>query len=323
MLEASKAIAQRSEENTATAEEEEIEREAPQRLGFLLKNIKRPKYIIERVLTEGACGFIAGEPKCYKSWVGLDMILSVATGASFMGEFRVLNPGPVLYIQEEDPPTIIKQRAGKVWAGKATDKFELAPDTNEILWLPPEREPEFDPDINAYIQKGVTISDEAWQLWRCPVHGLERFLSEHDAHPTGTQPGGEARTGAVGAKAFVEVDRGQQHRDHPSSGSGGRSQGNGLPRGGLLAEGLPQDVQWVGRLVGLALTLTGEDAGDELKHRVEIIREVDEPEVVAVGQASLDGGLPDRTGAQHAPVGHMRSQEGETVIDVVDLRGDL
>lgn len=165
MLEASKAISQRSEETVEALEEEEIEREAPQRLGFLLKNIKRPVYVIEGVLTEGSCGFIAGEPKCYKSWVGLDMILSVATGAPFLGEFRVSKPGPVLYIQEEDPPTTIKSRAGKIFQGKSTDKFELQKDTNEVIWLPPEREPEFDPDINAYIQKGVTISDEAWQLW--------------------------------------------------------------------------------------------------------------------------------------------------------------
>jgi hypothetical protein len=167
MLEASKAIAQRSEETVKAAEfeEEEIERSAPQRLGFLLANIKRPRYVIDKILTEGSCGFIAGEPKCYKSWVGLDMILSVATGAPFMGEFRVTNPGPVLYIQEEDPPSIIKQRSAKIWSGKSTDKFELQPDSNEILWLPPERSPEFDPDINAYIQKGVIISDEAWQLW--------------------------------------------------------------------------------------------------------------------------------------------------------------
>lgn len=165
IIEASKAIAQRSDEVTEALEEQEIERDAPQRLGFLLKNIKRPKYVIERILTEGACGFIAGEPKCYKSWIGLDMALSVSTGAPFLGVFRVVNPGPVLYIQEEDPPSILKARSGKIWSGKSTDKFELVPDTNEVIWLPPEREPEFDPDVHAYVQKGVVISDEAWQLW--------------------------------------------------------------------------------------------------------------------------------------------------------------
>lgn len=165
ILEASKAIAARPPEVVEKLEEEDVERDEPQRLGFLLKNIKRPTYIVDKVLTEGAVGFIAGEPKCYKSWVGLDMALSVSTGAPFLGLFRVTNPGPVFYIQEEDPPTTLKSRSAKIFAGKGTDKLVLEPDTNEVLWLPPEKEPEFDPDIMAYVQKGVTISDEAWQLW--------------------------------------------------------------------------------------------------------------------------------------------------------------
>lgn len=165
ILEASKAIAARPE--TPEDFEEEIEREPPQRFGSLLKNVKRPKFIIDQILTEGACGFIAGEPKCYKSWVGLDLAMSVSTGANFMGHFRVVKPGPVLYIQEEDPLPTLKQRTGKIWASKGTDRLELVRSTDglELDWLPPEAEREFDPDIHAYVQKGLVLSDEAWQLW--------------------------------------------------------------------------------------------------------------------------------------------------------------
>lgn len=171
ITEASKAIAKRSEETTnkldEELEDEELERPSPQRLGFLLKNIKKPKYLVQGILTEGACGFIAGEPKTYKSWVGLDLALSVATGADFLGNFRVQNPGPVLYIQEEDPPTTLKNRSAKVWVNKSTDKFELihTPDEAGLYWLPPEQDAQFDPEINAYIQQGFVISNEAWQLW--------------------------------------------------------------------------------------------------------------------------------------------------------------
>src|SRR5690606_34937940 len=69
VIEASKAIAKRSDETIAKLDEEvDTPRNRPQRLGFLLKNVKRPQYLIDGILTEGACGFIAGEPKCYKSW---------------------------------------------------------------------------------------------------------------------------------------------------------------------------------------------------------------------------------------------------------------
>lgn len=167
IAEASKAIAKKSDIEELDDEEEEIERADPQRLGFLLRNIQRPKYLINGILTEGACGFIAGEPKCYKSWVALDMALSVATGADFLGYFRVNQPGPVLYIQEEDPATTLKSRSAKIWVNKATDKMELVhtPDEAGLWWLPPDREHEFDPDINAYIQQGVVISSEPWQMW--------------------------------------------------------------------------------------------------------------------------------------------------------------
>jgi len=170
IIEASKAIAKRSDETIEKLEAEdsdEPERQAPQRFGFLLKNIKRPKYLVQNILTEGACGFIAGEPKSYKSWVALDLALSVATGADFLGHFRVQNPGPVLYIQEEDPATTLKNRSAKIWVNKSTDKFELihTPDEAGLYWLPPKQDAMFDPEINALIQAGVILSNEAWQLY--------------------------------------------------------------------------------------------------------------------------------------------------------------
>lgn len=171
ITEASKAIAKRSDETVEKLEQadedEAVDRPSPQRLGFLLKNIKKPKYLVQGILTEGACGFIAGEPKSYKSWVGLDLALSIATGADFLGAFRVQNPGPVLYIQEEDPATTLKNRSGKIWVNKSTDKFELVRDDEEagLYWLPPEQDAMFDPPVNAYIQNGFVISNPAWQIW--------------------------------------------------------------------------------------------------------------------------------------------------------------
>jgi hypothetical protein len=164
--EAAKAISAKEDSGDVTEEEEpEVERPAPQRLGLMLTNIKPPKWLVRDVITEGACGFVAGEPKAYKSWLGLDLALSVSTGQDFLGFFPVAQPGPVFYVQEEDPLPLIKSRSAKIWSSKAADKMVLAPDGSGVMWLPPSVAGEFDPDINGYVQQGVTISDEAWQLW--------------------------------------------------------------------------------------------------------------------------------------------------------------
>lgn len=180
IAEASKAIASRSDEVTEQLEEES-DWQRPGRLGTLLRNIKRPVWLVEGVLTEGACGFIAGEPKTWKSWVGYDLALSVSTGADFLGYFPVRNPGPVLYIQEEDPLPVLKTRGAKIWAGKTIDRLVLESDGG-IYWLPAEHEGDFDPDIDAMVQAGVTLSEELWQL------RLDEVLEKGGVYNGSTQP---------------------------------------------------------------------------------------------------------------------------------------
>lgn len=163
ILEASKAVAKRDPNVTESLEEDREERPAPTRLASLIRDLKPPKWLVEGILTEGAVGFVAGQPKSFKSWVGLDLAISVATGADFLGYFRVMNPGPVLLIQEEDSAQMLKVRAMKIWSGKSADTMVMGPDG--IYWEPGENGGPFDPDINAYVQQSFIVSDPAWQEW--------------------------------------------------------------------------------------------------------------------------------------------------------------
>lgn len=162
--EAAKAIGQRSSETTEKLLEEIKERPAPSNLFELVKNLKPPTWLIRDILTEGAVGFIAGQPKSYKSWCALDMALSVASGQPFLGHFNVEKPGAVLYIQEEDSGPLVKSRLGKVWPAKIGDKVSRDED-GDIVWSPGEARDGEVPDIDAYIGQSLTISDEAWQAW--------------------------------------------------------------------------------------------------------------------------------------------------------------
>jgi RecA-family ATPase len=163
--EASKAVSQRSQAVSDALEEEFQERPKPINIFEFVRNIKAPQWLIRDVLTQGAVGFIAGQPKLYKSWCALDMALSVASGQPFLGHFHIERPGPTLYIQEEDSPPLVKSRLSKVWPSKLADKVTRSEDNSgDLFWIPgPEVQGYIDCD--AYVGQGFVMSSEGWQAW--------------------------------------------------------------------------------------------------------------------------------------------------------------
>lgn len=163
IIEATKAIDKRAPEVQEELEAE-VERPALVRMASAFEGIQPPEWLVEGTLTQGAVGFIAGQPKSFKSWAGLDLAISVATGSDFLNYFKVRNPGPVLYIQEEDPIITLKQRAGKIWDGKQVDRMRVT--DGGVEWEPAGKDlGKFDPDIALYVKQGVVISEESWQVW--------------------------------------------------------------------------------------------------------------------------------------------------------------
>jgi AAA domain len=55
-------------------------------------------------------GVIGGAPKCAKTWLGLDLALSVATGTACLGKYAVPEPGPVLVYLAEDALPVVRER---------------------------------------------------------------------------------------------------------------------------------------------------------------------------------------------------------------------
>lgn len=81
---------------------------------LLKKYIPPPEWCVERIWQHGGWGFIAGEPKTYKSTFALDLAVSIATGTPFLNHFEVLTPGPVLIIQEENTEGIQQGRLKRI-----------------------------------------------------------------------------------------------------------------------------------------------------------------------------------------------------------------
>lgn len=67
-------------------------------------------WLVEQLWGEAAVGMIGGAPKCAKTWLGLDLALSVATGTACLGQYAVPRAGPVLVYLAEDALPTVRQR---------------------------------------------------------------------------------------------------------------------------------------------------------------------------------------------------------------------
>ena len=83
----------------------------------------RMDWRVTDVFPTDALGVIAGAPKSFKSFVALDLGLSVATGVPFLGTFTV-DPGPVVMCIGEGGEQSLRRRATAMLAhlgGSAED----------------------------------------------------------------------------------------------------------------------------------------------------------------------------------------------------------
>ena len=68
------------------------------------------RWLVEQLWGDSSVGVIGGAPKCSKTWLGLDLALSVATGTACLGRYAVPQPGPVLIYLAEDALPIVRER---------------------------------------------------------------------------------------------------------------------------------------------------------------------------------------------------------------------
>ncbi|MEW6751440.1 MAG: AAA family ATPase [Candidatus Latescibacterota bacterium] len=64
-------------------------------------------WLVERLWGRAAVGILGGAPKLGKTWLGLDLALSVASATPCLDTFAIHQPGPVLlYLAEDAAPTV-------------------------------------------------------------------------------------------------------------------------------------------------------------------------------------------------------------------------
>lgn len=83
------------------------------------------QWLIDSIWAQAAVGIIGGAPKCCKSWFGLDMAVSVASGSPCLDRFEVRRKGTVLIYLAEDTLSSARSRIEALCAHRRLDLRNL------------------------------------------------------------------------------------------------------------------------------------------------------------------------------------------------------
>lgn len=83
------------------------------------------RWLIEELWARAGVGIIGGAPKCCKSWLGLDLAVSVASGTPCLDTFPVAEAGGVLVYMAEDAAAVVKARLAGLCRHRGLDLAAL------------------------------------------------------------------------------------------------------------------------------------------------------------------------------------------------------
>lgn len=96
----------------------------PMTLANLLDGPTDIEWVVEPFIPPSASGLLAGNSGIGKTWLSLDMGLSIASGTPWLGRFKV-QQGPVLIVDEENSELLLRVRLRKLLRGHGLDADEL------------------------------------------------------------------------------------------------------------------------------------------------------------------------------------------------------
>jgi hypothetical protein len=91
------------------------------------------QWLVQDLWSDQAVGILGGEPKCCKSFLALDIALSIASGADCLRQFPVRRPGSVLLFPAEDSLPVVRQRLEGIAAAAG---LSLGPLPIEVITAP-------------------------------------------------------------------------------------------------------------------------------------------------------------------------------------------
>jgi hypothetical protein len=194
------------------------------RVGELAPHTAHTAWLVESLWSRQAVGFVAGQPKLGKTWLALDLALSVATATPCLDTFAVHDPGPVLLYLAEDPPPMLRQRLAGLCQHRALDldtvpvhvitaatlRLDLEPDRQRLQTLVHELKPRLlvlDPLVRLH-RRDENHSGEIAELLSF-LRELQRthelaVLVVHHMRKNGAGRGGQALRGSSDLHAWTD-----------------------------------------------------------------------------------------------------------------------
>jgi len=91
------------------------------RVAEVRRDLGRPRWLVESLWTSAGAGVLGGQPKAGKTWLALEIAVSVASGTPCLGAYAVPEPGPVLLFLAEDSPADAHDRVSGLCAHRGVD----------------------------------------------------------------------------------------------------------------------------------------------------------------------------------------------------------
>lgn len=93
-------------------------------------------WLVQDWLPDKSVTFLVSPPESYKTWILLDLAVSVSTGLPFLGQAQVNKTGPALIIQQEDSHGGLTERLALIAEQKLGASVKLDKDTWQIPCIP-------------------------------------------------------------------------------------------------------------------------------------------------------------------------------------------
>ena len=152
-------------------------------LGALLAEVfAPPNWAIPGILSEGLT-VLAGKPKLGKSWLALNLALTIAGGGKAMGTIDV-PPGDVLYLALEDRWRRVQDRARKVLRGLGALGQEVGRRLYIAVEWPRQHQGGLE-EIDRWLQsveRPALVIVDVWAKFRPPSHGSRSAYDQDYEH---------------------------------------------------------------------------------------------------------------------------------------------